>query len=184
MQFEQQHKRWLMLLKMCWNKFIIISYFASYRWALHTGWGDTFSVSFKMYIGGESIMKEIDDERKIFLAWMPWKSFSLHLYRYVWFMSPDYAWATFCLSFSPYHHFHHFINYNKCHCIVAKMNTRWMYTYCYATYLSARIKGKSIMHVSVTSKFHSTLKIVQNALIEKHNLVSDEIYTIKSHFVR
>lgn len=45
MQFEHKHRRWLMLLKMCWNKFIIIHcvQFASY---VHTGWEDTFNVPF------------------------------------------------------------------------------------------------------------------------------------------
>lgn len=44
----------------------------------HTGWEDTFSVHLK-YIGGESIMKEIDDERKIFLG-MNFMNESLSLY--------------------------------------------------------------------------------------------------------
>ena len=58
-------------LKCAETKFI--EYFTQDWW--HTGCKDKFNVHLKIHIGRESILIEIDDERKIFLAWISWLSF-------------------------------------------------------------------------------------------------------------
>lgn len=106
---------------MCWNKLIIN---VLHQIGCHTGWRDTFTSAHSKFIGRESIMVEIDDERKIFLAWIILWMSSLSLSP-CWFMSPRICMNNFFVC-----HFHHIkifiILYYKLyhwHSIVAKMTT-------------------------------------------------------------
>lgn len=76
----EQHKRWLMLLKMCWNKFIIILYFASDRCYVYayTPDGKIHSAFHLKYILAEnrSWRKLMTNERYSWHEFREWASLS------------------------------------------------------------------------------------------------------------